>query len=101
MMSMRFAGVQTAELWFNGVLVNFDIAALGLGQAFSKAVFEKEALSVDDAECGICMDSTAQLAIDPCEHELCIDCLVTLCQQQSNPPCCPFCRQMICGVDQM
>ena len=97
-MSMRYAGIQTAELWFNGVLVNLDIAALGLGQAFSKAVFEKEALSVDDAECGICMDSITQLAIDPCEHELCTDCLVTLCQQQSNPPSCPFCRQMICGV---
>ena len=96
---MPVAGGQSAGFWFNGVLVNFDIAALGLGQALSKAGFDSEGLLVENGEeCGICMDSTVQLAVTPCDHELCADCVAALCQQQSNPPSCPFCRQMICGV---
>ena len=96
---MPVAGAQSAGFWFNGVLVNFDVAALGLGQALSKAGIESEGLFVEDStECGICMDSIVQLAITPCEHELCTDCLAALCQQQGNPPSCPFCRQMICSI---
>lgn len=39
-----------------------------------------------------------QVTLSKCEHELCLDCFSTLCQQQSKPPLCPLCRGSITAI---
>jgi len=39
-----------------------------------------------------------QVTLSRCEHQLCLDCFSTLCQQQSKPPLCPLCRGSITAI---
>ena len=48
-------------------------------------------------DCGICLDEQEQVAINGCNHRLCVDCSISLCEIHKKPPLCPFCRSMISG----
>lgn len=48
-------------------------------------------------DCGICLDEPEQVAINGCNHRLCVDCSISLCEVHKKPPLCPFCRSMISG----
>ena len=52
-------------------------------------------------DCGICLDEAEEVAINGCNHRLCVDCSISLCEVHKKPPLCPFCRGMISGFHEM
>lgn len=52
-------------------------------------------------DCGICLDAPEEVAINGCNHRLCVDCSISLCEVHKKPPLCPFCRGMISGFHDM
>ena len=49
--------------------------------------------TIEDSDCSICMDSTAEVAFLPCEHSLCFHCACRLCVRGTDATTCPFCRR--------
>ncbi|KAL3130587.1 hypothetical protein ABBQ38_008392 [Trebouxia sp. C0009 RCD-2024] len=64
-----------------------------ISRAASIAGFEDDC----GGDCGICLDELEQVAINGCNHKLCVDCSISLCEVHKKPPLCPFCRAMISG----
>ena len=68
-----------------------------IARAASVAGFE------DDygGDCGICLDEQEAVEINGCNHRLCVDCSISLCEVHKKPPLCPFCRAMISGFHEL
>jgi hypothetical protein len=68
-----------------------------ISRAASVAGFEDDC----GGDCGICLDELEQVAINGCNHKLCVDCSISLCEVHKKPPLCPFCRAMISGFHEI
>ncbi len=64
-----------------------------LWRAASIQGFEDNPEDSEDTDCGICLDADHDVGINGCDHRLCIDCAVSLCEIHKKPPLCPFCRR--------
>lgn len=66
-------------------------AAMMLAETMSRC-------SLNDEDCGICLENYSNLTLLTCDHKLCAGCCKELCKlHQYQPALCPFCRCVIKG----
>lgn len=71
--------------------------AAGQARASSRSNSVAAKRDEEEEDCGVCLDADEEVAINGCDHMLCVECAISLCMAHKKPPMCPFCRRIING----